>query len=299
MKLKQEITGYGEIKGWSTTQGGSPVNALWAIVFATQYYDMDKRFDELPEAPLTARTYIKGTNGPTGTHPNGLIDYGWRVAYCMDGDKGTTTEIPTVEKTDDSYLKSMLLWVNNKLGSLGRLFVFVHAHGSQKYYIFGEHVTLTTTSFLDPEYMWYWSNVMTASDYKSYISPITEDGTHVFLWVSCCHGNGLDSWNSNEHHNNLEVWSFRPYGTAQGPSPYNPPYYNWANWNFYREDWPNSGDVPSEAERFFCGAEEGTCARTISSLGDEIRVWYNDFHLDTEMYVTRYWGGHSFYINWG
>ncbi|MHA1126513.1 MAG: hypothetical protein ACTSQX_12885, partial [Candidatus Heimdallarchaeota archaeon] len=53
-------------------------------------------------------------------------------------------------------------------------------------------------------------NVVKLSEYEDEIYDITADGTHVLLWISACNGNGLDSFSSSEHHNNLESWSFRP-----------------------------------------------------------------------------------------
>jgi hypothetical protein len=295
-QLKQEITGYGKINGWSTTQGSSPYGALWAVVFATQVYD--NRFDgELPdmrEDVMAARTFIKGTYGSGSRHPNGLIDYGWRVAYCMDGDQGDSTDLKTVSKTDESHLKSMLSYADGQLGSLGRLIVFVHGHGHRYFLKAGNHVTLTTNSqYILP----FWINVMTTNNYHNYIEDITDDGTHVFLWVNSCHGNGLGSWSSSDHHNCLEIWYYIDYSYAQGPDEG----YKYDTWDFYHTDWPSSGLNDCGGERFFLGAEEGACQRTISSLGYEIIDWFNnDLHPDeSTMYRKSYWGNHIFYINWG
>jgi hypothetical protein len=297
VKLKQEITGYGKINSWSTTQGSSPYGALWAVVFATQVYDnlFDGELPDMRANVMAARTFIKGTHGSDSRHPNGLIDYGWRVAYCMDGYMGSTTDLKTVSKTDESHLKSMLSYADGQLGSLGRLIVFVHSHGHRYNGPFGgNHVTLTTNShYILP----FWTNVMTTNNYYDYIEDITDDGTHVFLWVDCCHGNGLGSWSSSDHHNCLEIWYYIDYGYAQGPDDG----YYWSSWDFYHTDWPFTGSKDSEGERFFLGAEEGACQRTISSLGYEIKYWFNIWlhNGESTMHVKSYWGDHIFYINWG
>ncbi|HUU78869.1 MAG TPA: hypothetical protein VMX55_11025 [candidate division Zixibacteria bacterium] len=301
-QVTNEILGDYGLNSWSTTTGEYG-NTLWCIVFATQVYDMGWD-DDLPDirwAVLAARTFIKGTDGRFSRHPVGLVDYGWNVAYCMDGDNFDSTDMKTVSKTDESYLKSMLDYADGKLGQLGRLIVYVHGHGHRYDIITGPHVTLTTNSRY--RVIW-WSNVMTRDNYYTYIDKITDGGTHVFLWVDCCNGYGLESWPSGRHNYCLEVWCYQKYSYAQGPSdnPNPPPAtFTYDTWDFYHSGWPRSLDKDSEGERFFSGAEEGSCVETITHLGEEIVDWFNNhLHLgDSTMIQTTYWGNHVFYIDWG
>ncbi|MGC9778720.1 MAG: hypothetical protein HZR80_05715 [Candidatus Heimdallarchaeota archaeon] len=107
-KTALEINGL-NANSWSTTTPGTVSSSLWAIVFGTAEY-VSSRFDDMLYPPMEARSFILGcakTSAPD-MYKVGIMDYGWRVAYCMDGD-ADLTDIPTCSRTDDDFLRICLI----------------------------------------------------------------------------------------------------------------------------------------------------------------------------------------------
>jgi hypothetical protein len=288
-KTDQEIRGM-NINSWSTTTPSTGAGNMWAVVFGTSNY-VYVLSTKLDYPPMECRCFILGSE--RSDCPNafkvGIMDYGWRVAYCMDGNS-TQTDIATCTSTDDGYFESMLDFADGQLGFTGKLIVVVGCHGLNW---FGYHITMTGTSHLI--LLLFWTNVVFLAEYQNKINDITSDGTHVLLFVGACHGNGLDDFSSDDHNNNLESWSFRETHRSKywvGPCTYET--FTWIH---------DEGDPECEMAFFFYAAYEGTCEVTVSEVGDDIQPWYNgEFDSDQEnceMYIQREWGTHLFYVNWG
>lgn len=281
------------LKSYTTTIPGIGSSNLWAIVFGTSNYLTQSGLGNLLYPPMECRSFILGcarSNAPD-VFKDGIFDYGWRVAYSMDGDTDQT-DIATCTQTDDNYLEDMFNFVNGKLGLTGKLMVFVANHGI-KYY--GYHLSITGKSRC---WLVGWTNVIRLSEYETKIEAITDGGTHVLLWSSACHGDGLDSFSSSDHNNCLESWSFRTLHEGT-PSNGNAPTddYNSFCW-LYCDD---SGTIRarSECAFFFLGAAEGSCAVSVTDIGEDAQTYYNN-HFDSTMYIQSTWSSaYNFYINWG
>ncbi len=297
-----------EIKGmtpntYSTTIPGTGSNSMWTIVFGTSDYLPQSQMYDLFYPPMECRGFIQGIEkaGAPSEFSSGILDYGWRVAYCMDGST-QQTDMATCTQTDDGYLEKMFDYVNGKLGLTGKLIVFVACHGKSYY---GYHLTFTG----ETKYWFFgWTNVIRLRDYEEKIDAITTDGTHVLLWISACHGNGLDSFSSSDHNTRLESWSFKPLHWG---SPSN----GWVDneetdtyedfcWLYYQPSGANLNGR-SEAAYFFIGAAEGACQKSVTYLGEnKIKPYYdsqyNNADCDySQMYIQSTWGSYSFYVNWG
>ncbi|HUT80201.1 MAG TPA: hypothetical protein VMZ29_03285 [Candidatus Bathyarchaeia archaeon] len=187
-KIENEILGV-KHTSYSTTTPTIGASNMWTIVFGTGNYLWQSASDDLLYPPMECRSFILGcarTILPEEFEP-GIMDYGWRVAYCMDGNS-SQTDINTCDQTDDDCLEAMFDYVNGKLGLTGKLIVFVAGHGRSPY---GNHITITGETRC-----WglYYSNVIKLNEYESKIDAITSDGTHILLWISACHGDGLNTF---------------------------------------------------------------------------------------------------------
>ncbi len=276
-----------KVKSWSsyTTTDTGP-NDQWAIVFATEAYETiylnDYRF-----FVHGGYLFIFGEH-PSSVcrHPNGIYDYGYSVMYCMDGSE-INLPTRTCAKTDDGFLEAMYDEADNLLGNRDKLIVFVHCHGSFQW---GYHVTITSESHNG---IFGWTNVIRAGEHKTKVSAITNDGTYVFLWLDCCRGYTMGSWNSNQHNNHLEIWYYIPKGYQMAWTPdEQPSYYKYAYWQ-YNHSWYHA----CEAEWFFTNLKL-YYPYSVTFIGDDIEEYFNDeLHEDeSEMTTLTYWGSHSFYI---
>lgn len=184
---------------------------------------------------------------------------------------------------------------------IGKCIVFVACHG--KSYGYGHHTITGNANFVIAG----WFNTVKLSEYKSMIESITDDGTHVLLWVSACHGDGLDYFMGADSHNRLETWSFRPEhrglpsnGEVDWVDPFHYNYFCWL-YNY------TSGvlNTNSECAFFFAGADEGAYQKTVTYLGKyKIRPYYNSVfnteeHDYCQMYIQMTWGTYAFYVNTG
>ncbi len=293
-KTNTKIKGMTANGSWSTTTtpydlGGN----YWVIVFGTGEYLWQSGSDDLLYPPMECRSFILGCARPStpNEYEAGILDYGWRVAYCMDG-SSDQTDIATCSQTDDNYFESMFDYADTKLGFFGRLIVFVAAHGRAPY---GDHITITgNTRFWGS----YYSNVIKLSEYENKVDANTNEGTHVFLWVSACHGDGLDSFSSGDHNDCLESWSFRPKheGTPSNGYATDDTYETFC-WLYSMDAYYNV--IPrSECAFFFLGAAEGPYETTVTEIGPDAQSYYNN-HFDSTMYIQCIWGSHIFYIDWG
>jgi hypothetical protein len=291
-KTNAEINGMA-INSYTTTIPGSGSSNLWAIVFGTSNYLWQSGCDDLLYPPIECRSFILGCERSSSPTPfeKGIMDYGWRVAYSMDGDSDQT-DIATCTQTDDNYLEDMFDFVDGELGLTGKLIVFVANHGI-KYY--GSHLSITGKSRC---WLAGWTDVIRLNEYENKIEAITEDGTHVLLWVSACHGDGLDSFSSSDHHYSLESWSFRPYHVGSPSNGYSPT----GKYTDFCWCYSTSGstvNAKSECAFFFLGAAEGTCAKTVTEIGEDAQSFYNNKY-DSTMYIQSTWSSaYSFYVNWG
>ncbi|MHA1502240.1 MAG: hypothetical protein ACTSSB_10365 [Candidatus Heimdallarchaeota archaeon] len=268
-KTAYEVKGRISNNSYTTTQTGTYGNNMWAVVFGTSEYNYIFSSDLL-YPPMECRSFILGCawSGSPGAFKVGIIDYGWRAVYCMDGNSAQT-DIATTTQTDDNFLEDMLNFADSNLGSTGKLVVFVAGHGKKP---FGKHISMTGKSHL---VFFIWSNVVKLSEYEDEIYDITADGTHVLLWISACNGNGLDSFSSSEHHNNLESWSFRPKhegNPSNGKLRDGGSTYQYFCWLY--GDYP-SFHAASECAYFFLGAAEGPCEVTVTELGPTIKTNYD------------------------
>ncbi|MCE7744111.1 MAG: hypothetical protein GPJ52_03130 [Candidatus Heimdallarchaeota archaeon] len=275
---------------WSTTTTTQGSIARWAVVFTTENYD---RSEDTTFAVWAGYLFIFGEHPDSykGHHPDGLFDFGYNVIYCSDGSE---SDLPTktCAETDESFLKSMLTSADSVCDSNDRLIVFVHGHGGAGV---SGHVTKTTNTY------WFFGfrNVMKKSDYFNYIESITDDGTHVFLWVCCCHGNGMDDWSPSDHHYKLEVWSYKPNGFGMA--------YEWEEGGWKSAFWMYSWGDPlvwfaCEADLFFTNVESGPDG--VTDVGDDIEYWFdNTLHdgdpeeeAESDMRTITYWGTYLFYV---
>lgn len=293
-KTNEEIRGM-TINSYSTTWGGLGDN-FWVVVFGTSNYLWQSASDFLFYPPMECRAFIQGCEwyGAIWQYANGMLDYGWKIAYCMDGDS-QQTDMATCSQTDDNFLENMFDYVDGKLGIYGRLIVFVTSHGRAPY---GSHMTISGKTRC---WGFGYTNVIRLSEYENKIDDITSDGTHVLLWISACHGNGLDSFSSSDHNNCLESWSFRDEheGSPALGAVVNEETCDYEDfcWLGYLDDEDNV--VPqSEAAFFFAGAAEGSCQVTVTEIGPDAKEYY-DARFSTTMYIQSTWGSHIFYINWG
>ncbi|NHK29950.1 MAG: hypothetical protein FK730_01270 [Asgard group archaeon] len=298
-KTDLEIRGMG-INSWSTTTPSTGAGNMWAVVFGTSNY-VYALSTKLDYPPMECRCFMLGSEKETtaDAFKVGVMDYGWRVAYCMDGNE-SQTDIATCEQTDDGFFESMLDFADGQLGTYGKLIVVVGCHGKK---FGGNHMTMTGTShFVIIPFFWivFWYNVVKLNEYQSKIDDITSDGTHVLLWVGACHGNGLDSFSSSDHNYNLESWSFRDKHFGN----YAPGSCTYQTFTWYNHIEGFDTVVPEcEMAFFFLAAYEGTCEVTVSEVGEDIQTWYNKYwenETETgEMYIQKTWGSHLFYVNWG
>ncbi|MBN1329347.1 MAG: hypothetical protein JXA54_07730 [Candidatus Heimdallarchaeota archaeon] len=282
-----------DVRGsYSATTPPIGSNSLWAIVFGTSNYD-SIWFHKLDYPPMECRSFILGcarTILPDEFEP-GIMDYGWRVAYCMDGNT-SQTDIATCTKTDDGYLESMFDFANGKLGLAGKLIVFVSSHGLKVGT--GDHMTITGNSNL----IWGWTNAVHCDEYEDKVDTITNDGTHILLWISACHGDGLNDFSSSDHNYCLESWSFKPvHEGVPSTRRATDGTYNSFCWLFN-----GSGGVlypNSECAFFFYYAAQGACEYTVTEIGPIAKYFY-DCEYDSTMYIQSTWSAnYYFYINWG
>ena len=108
-----------ERKGtWTTTIPSGSDNNKWAIVFGTSNYDTMLVQQYLPYPPMECRGFIQGItmSGAPSEFDAGILDYGWRVAYCMDG-SSSQTDMATTTKTDDNHLEKMFEKIDDWQGS--------------------------------------------------------------------------------------------------------------------------------------------------------------------------------------
>lgn len=291
-KTNNEIKGMTVNSSWSTTTPGTGSGSLWAVVFGTANY-VGLGMDFLLYTPMEARSFILGCAKPTSPdmYKVGIMDYGWRVAYCMDGNEDQT-DIPTCDQTDDDFLEDMCAFANNQLGLTGKLIVFPIGHGLSR---FGEHKTITGKSRC---IFGYWTNVVRLSEYEDMIDDITTDGTHVLLWVAASFGDGLDEFSSGDHNFKLESWSYQPRLIGNPSFGFTSHDYTYETfvWS-HRELEPHSGPA-----FLFFDAFQGTCEVTVTETGLDYQTYYNDFYeeYNTELYIQSTWPTYYyFYINWG
>ncbi|MCE7743513.1 MAG: hypothetical protein GPJ52_00095 [Candidatus Heimdallarchaeota archaeon] len=279
------------IKGtWTSTTTTQGSIERWAVVFATENYVVHT--DSIWMA-WGGCLFIFGEHpNSVYRHSDGIYDHGYNVMYCSDGSE-STLPTKTCGMTADDYLKQMLSQADTECDSNDRLIVFVHGHGQRAWT--GRHLTITGASIVfipfPPFFVWY--NVMTRDNYFDYIESITDDGTHVFLWIDTCHGNGMDNWPSNKHHDKLEVWSYVKYGYQMAwanSTPYDT--WDYAYWQFNQ-----SGHYACEADMFFTNVESGS--DTVTVEGNQIEAWFdNTLHpgSDDDMRTITYWGSYNFYV---
>lgn len=285
-----------EIKGdWTTSQPYGSSNNRWAIVFGTFEYD-SIWFDNLYYTPMECRAFIQGVekSGAPSEFDAGILDYGWRVAYCMDG-SAQQTDMATTSETDESYLKQMFDAVDSVQGSSSCCIVFVAGHGTHYY---GNHLTITGNSAC---LGLGWINVMRLSDYEKKVEALTDDGTHVLLWVCACHGDGLNEFMGADSHNRLESWSYRPehaIDPAMGEVDHIPTD-TYEDFCWLYDEVLEHIEGRSEAAIFFLGAAEGTNVISVSDVGPDMKDFYDGLVGDNTMYIQRTWGTYSFYVNFG
>ena len=280
---------------WSTSQPYGSSNNRWAIVFGTFEYD-SIWFNNLYYTPMECRAFIQGVEkaGAPSEFDAGLLDYGWRVAYCMDGST-QQTDMATTSETDESYLKQMFNAVDSVQGSSSCCVVFVAGHG---YSYYGNHLTITGNSAC---LGLGWINVMRLSDYEEKVEALTDDGTHVLMWICACHGNGLNEFMGADSHNRLECWSYQPehaIDPAMGEVSHIPTdTYEDFCWLF--DEVLGYIEGRSEAAIFFLGAAEGINVVSVSAVGPDMKDFYDGLVGDNTMYIQKTWGTYSFYINFG
>jgi hypothetical protein len=299
---------------WSTMKPPSGSD-FWAIVFATSKFPKLNpfTFGDLTITPYIARCFIMGSefNQHFSTSmpiqfENGLFDYGWNIAFCMDGNS-SQTDMSTCELTDESHLHNMFNLVNDQLESGDYLISHVISHGISVFWPdFGKHKTLTGHSMLRiyPGSYFCYTDVMSLSDYESKYSLITSRGIKILSFISACHGNGLDSFSSSVHHNKLESWSWRPKGKLTPIIIGSHMMYYEFVWNYDLTKYDKKGIFEPNscyAILFYrAGNVMGTC---ISAIGEEIQYEYNYnwFYGDTEthMYIQDTIPNDIFFINWG
>ncbi|MBN1331252.1 MAG: hypothetical protein JXA54_17420 [Candidatus Heimdallarchaeota archaeon] len=273
-----------KVKGtWTSTTTSQGSIEKYAIVFATETYDGPN--SDIIWASWGGQLFVFGEdpNGPY-RHPNGIYDFGWTVLYCNDGTENTIP-IKTTDATDESYLKQMMTVADNELEGNDRLIIFVHGHGERA--SGGKHITITTNSKVRIG----WTNVMHRSDYYEYIEAITDDSTHVFLWLDSCHGNGMDSWSSSDHHYCLEIWSYVEHAFQMAWS-------TGSTWDYAYWQYTHDAQKDCEAELFFDNADGGGY-EDITELGDNIEYWFdNTLHNteDEDMRTTTFWDTYLFYV---
>lgn len=291
-KTNNEIMGI-KASTWSTTTTPYDLgNNYWVIVFGTGDYLWQSGSDDLLFPPMEARSFILGCARPAipDEYKAGILDYGWRVAYCMDGNS-SQTDIATTTQTDDNYLESMFNYADNQLGYFGRLIVFVVGHGRAPY---GDHMTITGKS---RHWLFTITDVFKLNEYENKVKANTIEGTHVFLWICACHGDGLDSFSYDDHRYCLESWSYRPVhegAPSNGDAPTR--VYTDFCWLYYTI----YGTIiaQSECAFFFLGASEGPYEYTVTEIGPVARTYYNN-RFGSYMYIQYTWGSHIFYIDWG
>jgi hypothetical protein len=288
-QTENEIRGQGGGSTWSvsiTNPYPDPGDDRWAVVFATAGYDDG---DDASYMSVEGCAFILGLSSGSLWRPYGVIDYGWNVAYCMDEHPDGNHSLDTCEKTDDDYLKQMLSFADSMVSSNEELIVFVNCHGSEYESLFnrhGPHRTLSSKSTFN--WFYGYSDTMTASAYKNYISDITNGGTYVFLWIDCCHGDGLNTasdW-QGYHNNHLRVWAYDPY-SYNDAQPLNVSYSSsefewitgWEAWCFFRHSYyynPPTNDFD------------------LDYIGDEAQDQFNLDHPDSEMYIVDCFNEYSF-----
>lgn len=287
------------LNSWSVT-GNAYYH--WAVIFGTQKYN-SILISEAKWSTMGCRTFAKGSDDPN-RHPDGLIDYGWLVVYCLDGDS-ETTDMKSVDKTDDEHFRAMMQFVEGITTSQDKVIIFTHGHGDINTVQTGpggeishEHCTLTTKSHL---IIAFWTNVLMVSDYHNLIGDITEDGTHVFLWLARCHGIPIGGWPDDKHNNRLLVWYYDPVGYQQG---FSYPLSTYEDFSWTEDNWPYVGvSKKSEAEMFFSAAEQGTNTIDIYSIGCDIQYYFNHILYDPDkhegkMYIKNFWGNYKLYVNY-
>jgi hypothetical protein len=268
----------------------------WAVVFATAEYDTST----VPDAsymPVEGCAFILGLDAGHGYDPwatTGILDYGWSVIYCMDQMSDGEHPLCTTEKTDDDHLKYMLTYVASHTSSNDEVIVFVNCHGSEYNGLnnqHGPHRTVTGKSSFNIFYGC--SDTMTASAYKDYISDITDDDKYVFLWIDCCHGDGLNTvsdW-QGYHNKHLRVWAYDPTSYNDG-YPLNVDYdddnnpFHWAHWI--------DTDGDSEAWTFF---EYSYNNLNLDYIGNKAQQDFNEIFTDSKMFIVDCFDGHKLVVN--
>ncbi len=293
-KTALEINGL-NANSWSTTTPGTGSSSLWAIVFGTANY-VARTMDDMLYPPMEARSFILGCakSSAPDMYKVGIMDYGWRVAYCMDGDEDQT-DIPTCDQTDDDFLEDMFAFADDQLGLTGKLIVFTVGHG---WSVGGNHITICGNSRI---VFAFWINVVRLSEYEDMIDDIITDGTHVLLWIGASFGDGLDEFSSGDHNNKLESWSYQPRLIGNPSFGVTTDYtYETFVWSYSR---PDLIVLPQSGPAFlFFDASQGTCEVTVTETGEVYQDYYNDEYEseNTEMYIQSTWPTYYyFYINWG
>ncbi|MBK5113328.1 MAG: hypothetical protein KGD59_02450 [Candidatus Heimdallarchaeota archaeon] len=277
-----------QIKGtWSSTTTTQGSIARWAVVFATEDYIWHS---DAQWMAWGGNLFVFGEHSNSvERHPDGIYDHGYSVMYCSDGSE-STLPTKTCSQTDESYLKQMLSQADTVCDSNDRLIVFVHCHGQRSW--IGRHMTVTgSTRYYFP---YTFTNVMHRDDYFDYIESITDDGTHVFLWIDACHGDGMDNWPSDKHHDKLEVWSYVKYAYQMAWSESSP----YDTWDYAYWQYTHDLHKDCEAEMFFTNVESGS--DDVTDEGDDIEYWFdNTLHpgSDDDMRTITYWpSSYHFYV---
>ena len=277
---------------WSTTTPPIGAGNMWTLVFGTSDYRALVG-EDLPYSPMECRCFILGCVEPLGLDyfEAGVFDYGWRVAYCMDGDS-TQTDIATTTQTDDDFCEDMFDFVDGKFGSTGKLIVFVVGHGGEDD---GEHFTTTGKT----RRIGGFTNSIELEEYEDKVNDITTDGTHILLYICSCHGDGLDSFSPSDHNYCLESWSFRPLHFGRPSTGYiSGSTFADFYWCYYND----SGNpiLQSEPAWIFYYTAIGTCEYTVTEIGEMAQIQYNQYYTpEGRMYIQSTWSSYYFYINWG
>jgi hypothetical protein len=288
------------INTWSTKPSASDHN--WVVVFGTQFYNKTEgqiggeSLGELAFSAVDARNFIMGCE-PSQTpdyFKNGLYDYGWNIAFCMDGNS-STTDMKTCEMTDESHFKNMLDFIidYDNIERVDYLITYITGHGHNAGWPdFQKHKTLTGHTM---RRLTYWTDVIALCDYESKYASLTSDGTKILSFIKTCHGNGLESFSSSVHQNNLDSWCF--IKKHKSNHDWIPPI-NYMNYEWARDA---QGNPKCEEAIFFYEARNVMGTR-VYKIGEEIQDEFNNEWWDDDDKVNMYiqhTASIYFYINWG